>query len=161
MLERSLYNSPRPHNYSGSTTEAVVWRLHLYNCNIVFPQTRQKVLVTAFLRALKDPFPPARSAAIGSLAATHSYYTTGDVAGRILPALCTLTLDKEKEVRDQVFTTIKMFLSKMEKISEDPHAAAEQEKAEGECARRDRQEDSRCMAINYTFHCILNVHYWH
>lgn len=96
-------------------------------------QTRQKVLVTAFLRALKDPFPPARSAAIGSLTATQGYYTTGDVAGRILPALCTLTVDKEKNVRDQVFTTIKMFLGKMEKLSEDPQAAAEQEKAESKC----------------------------
>lgn len=86
--------------------------------------------MTAFLRALKDPFPPARSAAIGSIAATQGYYTTGDIANRILPALCTLTLDKEKSVRDQVFTTVKMFVNKMEKISEDPQAAAEQEKAE-------------------------------
>lgn len=98
----------------------------------MYSQTRQKVLVTAFLRALKDPFPPARSAAIGSMAATQGYYTTGDVAGRILPALCTLTVDKEKSVRDQVFATIKMFLVKMEKLSEDPQAAAEQEKAESE-----------------------------
>ena len=86
--------------------------------------------MTAFLRTLKDPFPPARSAAIGSMAATHGYYTKGDIANRILPALCTLTVDKEKNVRDQIFTTIKMFLRKMEKISEDPQAAAEQEKAE-------------------------------
>jgi SCY1-like protein 1 len=79
---------------------------------------------------MKDPFPPARSAAISSLAATRGYYTTGDISSRILPALCTLTVDKERSVRDQVFTTIKMFLGKMEKISEDPQAAAEQEKAE-------------------------------
>ena len=91
-------------------------------------------MVTAFLRALKDPFPPARSAAIGSMAATQGYYTTGDIAGRIFPALCTLTVDKEKSVRDQVFATVKMFLIKMEKLSEDPQAAAEQEKAESECS---------------------------
>lgn len=66
------------------------------------------------------------------MAATHGFYTKGDIASRILPALCTLTVDKEKNVRDQVFITIKMFLSKMEKISEDPKAAAEQEKAESE-----------------------------
>ena len=111
----------------------------------LFSQTRQKVLVTAFLRALKDPFPPARSAAIGSMAATHSYYTTGDIANRILPALCTLTVDKEKSVRDQVFKTIKMFLGKMEKISEDPQAAAEQEKAESKSPLWYCQKSHRLM----------------
>ena len=66
------------------------------------PQMRQKVLVSAFLRSLKDPFPPARCAGIGSMAATHAYYTTSDIAVRLLPALCTVTVDKEKTVRDQV-----------------------------------------------------------
>ena len=94
-------------------------------------QTRQKVLVTAFLRGLKDPFPPARIAAIGSLGATHAFYSTSDQSTRILPALCALTVDKEKEVRDQAFQTIKFFLAKLEKLSEDPQAAAEQEKMEG------------------------------
>ena len=36
------------------------------------------------------------------MAATHAYYTTNDVATRLLPALCTMTVDKEKTVRDQV-----------------------------------------------------------
>ena len=72
-------------------------------------QTRQKVLVSAFTRALKDPFPPARKAGIGGLAATHSYYSPEDVAGRVLPALCTMTVDKDKSVRQQVrYTDILM-----------------------------------------------------
>lgn len=90
------------------------------------------MLVTAFLRGLKDPFPPARIAAIGSMGATHAFYSTSDLSCRILPAICTLTIDKEKEVRDQAFQTIKFFLAKLEKLSEDPQAAAEQEKVEGE-----------------------------
>ena len=65
-------------------------------------QTRHKVLVSAFLRPLKDPFPPARCAGIGAMATTHTYYTTSDIASRLLPALCSLTVDKEKTVRDQV-----------------------------------------------------------
>jgi SCY1-like protein 1 len=39
---------------------------------------------------------------------------------RILPALCQLTVDSEKSVRDNVFRTIKGFLGKLEKVSEDP-----------------------------------------
>lgn len=65
-------------------------------------QTRHKVLVAAFLRPLKDPFPPARCAGIGAIAATHMYYTTSDIASRLLPALCSLTVDKDKTVRDEV-----------------------------------------------------------
>ena len=103
----------------------------LFPCFPSHHQTRQKVLVTAFMRALKDPFPPARIAAIGSMGATHAFFSTSDLASRILPALCTVTVDKEKTVRDQAFQTIRFFLAKLEKLSEDPQAAAEQEKIEG------------------------------
>lgn len=43
-----------------------------------------------------------------------------EVASRILPALCQLAVDPEKSVRDHVFRTIKGFLGKLEKLSEDP-----------------------------------------
>ena len=36
------------------------------------------------------------------MADTHSYYLTNDVAMRLLPALCTMTVDSDKTVRDQV-----------------------------------------------------------
>lgn len=68
------------------------------------------MLVAAFLRPLKDPFPPARCAAIGAIATTHAYYTTVDIASRLLPALCNLTVDKEKAVRDEVHTCIVQLL---------------------------------------------------
>jgi len=83
------------------------------------------------MRALKDPFPPARIAAIDAMGATHMYFSSGDISGRILPALCTVTVDKEKPVRDRTFKIIRLFLAKLEKLSEDPQAAAEQEKIEG------------------------------
>nr|CAD7261275.1 unnamed protein product [Timema shepardi] len=84
------------------------------------PQIRQKVLISAFIRAMRDPFPPARSAGVLALAATQQYFLLSEVATRILPALCQLTIDPEKGVRDSVFRTIKGFLGKLEKVSEDP-----------------------------------------
>ncbi|XP_059478001.1 N-terminal kinase-like protein [Neocloeon triangulifer] len=84
------------------------------------PQIRQKVLVSAFVRAMRDPFPPARNAGILALAATQQYFLLQEVAARILPALCQLTSDPEKSVRDNAFRTIKGFLGKLEKVSEDP-----------------------------------------
>ncbi|KAF5292820.1 hypothetical protein FQA39_LY13865 [Lamprigera yunnana] len=84
------------------------------------PQIRQKVLISAFIRAMRDPFPPARNAGILALAATQQYYLLSEVSTRILPALCQLTMDSEKTVRDSAFRTIKGFLGKLEKVSEDP-----------------------------------------
>lgn len=84
------------------------------------PQVRQRVLVSAFIRAMRDPFPPARVAGILALAATQQYFLLTEIANRILPALCSLTVDPEKSVRDPAFKTIRGFLGKLEKVSEDP-----------------------------------------
>jgi len=53
------------------------------------------------MRAMKDPFPPARQAGILAMAATHNYFTLADSAQKLLPALCCLTTDPDKGVRDQ------------------------------------------------------------
>lgn len=88
--------------------------------NDLHPDVRQKCLISAFTRAMRDPFPPARIAGIMALAATQQYFPLQDVASKILPNLCHLTLDPDKSVRDSVFRVLKGFLGKMEKVSEDP-----------------------------------------
>ncbi|XP_030620623.1 N-terminal kinase-like protein [Chanos chanos] len=89
---------------------------------------RQRVLISAFSRATKDPFPASRAAGVLGFAATHHYYSVSESATRILPTLCTLTVDPDKNVRDQAFKAIKSFLSKLETVSEDPSKLAEIEK---------------------------------
>ncbi|KAK2891001.1 hypothetical protein Q8A67_013644 [Cirrhinus molitorella] len=89
---------------------------------------RQRVLISAFSRATKDPFPASRAAGVLGFAATHQYYSVAENANRILPTLCTLTVDPDKNVRDQAFKAIKSFLSKLETVSEDPSKLAEIEK---------------------------------
>lgn len=84
------------------------------------PQTRKKILISAFLRALRDPFPPARTAAVLALSATEHYYSINDCATKVLPALCHFTVDPEKSIREQAFKAIGGFLTKLEKVSEDP-----------------------------------------
>lgn len=86
----------------------------------LFVSVRQRVLVSAFIRAMRDPFPPARVAGILALAATQQYFLLTEIANRVLPALCSLTVDPEKSVRDPAFKTIRGFLGKLEKVSEDP-----------------------------------------
>ncbi|XP_028396144.1 N-terminal kinase-like protein [Dendronephthya gigantea] len=81
--------------------------------------TRQKVIVAAFLRALRDPFPPAKMAGINALCGTLEYTAVHECATRVLPALCTMTIDPDKSVRDQTFKAIRLILGKVEKSSED------------------------------------------
>ncbi|KAM6953686.1 N-terminal kinase-like protein [Aplochiton taeniatus] len=90
--------------------------------------TRQRVLISAFSRATKDPFPASRAAGVLGFAATHHFYSVTESAGRVLPTLCTLAVDPDKNVRDQTFKAIKSFLSKLETVSEDPTKLAEIEK---------------------------------
>lgn len=84
------------------------------------PQVRQRVLVSAFMRAIKDSFAPARGAGVLALATTQQYFLLSEVAHRILPALCTLTVDPDKTVREHTFKTLRGFLGKLERVSEDP-----------------------------------------
>ena len=65
-------------------------------------QIRQKIITSAFLRALRDPFPAVRQAGILGMAATQNYFHLKEVSMRLLPALCNATMDPEKSVRDQV-----------------------------------------------------------
>ncbi|GFR57907.1 N-terminal kinase-like protein [Elysia marginata] len=92
------------------------------------PGSRQKILCSAFMRAMKDPFPPARQAGILGIAASQNFYSLSEVANRLLPALCCATRDPDKGVRDQAFKSIKGFVSKLEKVSEDPELEEEFEK---------------------------------
>uniref|UniRef100_A0A3Q1F3T6 N-terminal kinase-like protein n=1 Tax=Acanthochromis polyacanthus TaxID=80966 RepID=A0A3Q1F3T6_9TELE len=97
--------------------------------------TRQRVLISAFSRATKDPFPASRSAGVLGFAATHNYYSLTEIAARILPTLCAITVDPDKSVRDQTFKAIKSFLSKLETVSEDPTKLTELEKDVGSCGQ--------------------------
>nr|XP_048712995.1 N-terminal kinase-like protein isoform X2 [Caretta caretta] len=90
--------------------------------------TRQRVLISAFSRATKDPFAPSRAAGVLGFAATHNFYSMNDCAFKILPVLCALTVDPEKTVRDQTFKAIRSFVTKLETVSEDPSQLSELEK---------------------------------
>ncbi|KAL8642492.1 MAG: hypothetical protein Q9228_000842 [Teloschistes exilis] len=88
--------------------------------------TRQKVLVAAFGRSLRDPFLHARNAALLALAATSDLFNEDDCAAKILPALCSLLVDKEKSahllfnrhsrlVRDQANKTFDIYVQRVRK----------------------------------------------
>ncbi|OQR83042.1 N-terminal kinase-like protein [Achlya hypogyna] len=75
--------------------------------------TRGKVLLPAFCRALKDPFPHARLAGLRTLVACDEYFTYQDVACAIIPAISPLLLDISPSVRDETMTCMADYIKKI------------------------------------------------
>ncbi|KAL8971067.1 MAG: hypothetical protein Q9183_001228 [Haloplaca sp. 2 TL-2023] len=79
--------------------------------------TRQKVLIAAFSRSLRDPFVHARNAALLALAATSDLFNEEDCSMKILPALCPSLIDKERLVRDQANKTFDVYTLRIRKYA--------------------------------------------
>ncbi len=77
--------------------------------------SRAKVLIAAFTRSLRDPFVHGRSAALMALSATIDIFSEDDCATKLLPALCSSLVDKEKLVRDQANKTFDTYLLRVRK----------------------------------------------
>ncbi|KAH8925764.1 ARM repeat-containing protein [Atractiella rhizophila] len=81
--------------------------------------TQRKVLVPAFARAVRDPFPPSRTAGLAALMATVEIYERDDLAAKVIPAMSLCLVDKEKKVRDQAFKAMDMFVKRLEVLVRD------------------------------------------
>lgn len=88
-------------------------------------ETRQKVALSAFARALKDPFPPARSAGLKAMMENAEMYTPQEIAHNIVPAVSRSMCDPEKIVRDSGFEVLATFVKKLKIISDDPELSAQ------------------------------------
>ena len=102
--------------------------------------TAKRVLLNAFTRALRDAFPPARTAGLMALGATTSYYEPVEIAQRVLPAVAPLTVDVEKDVRQRAFITLEAFVDLMKEhsdvLEQGPEAAAAALAADKELRRQ-------------------------
>lgn len=81
-------------------------------------QTQQNVLLPNLLRVLRDPFAPARHAAVAGMAANESLFTLRDCATKIMPALCQMCIDPDLNVRKLTFKSLKLFIERAESESE-------------------------------------------
>ena len=75
--------------------------------------TRIAVLVTAFGRALKDPFVPSRLAALMALASTAEYFGPQETCGKILGTVAPSLIDKDRAVRNEAAKTMAIFMEKV------------------------------------------------
>ncbi|KAG1717547.1 hypothetical protein EDB19DRAFT_1900024 [Suillus lakei] len=89
--------------------------------------TKRKVLVPAFSMALRDSFVHACVAGVMAFMATAECFGMEGVAGKVVSAVVSVTLDKEKLVRDQAFKAVELFVKRLE-----AHAATMPETASTE-----------------------------
>jgi SCY1-like protein 1 len=78
----------------------------------------KRVLLNAFTRALRDPFPPARAAGLMALQATLMHYDASEGALRVLPCVAPLTVDPDSSVRGPAFEAMDAFLGLLRKHHE-------------------------------------------
>ncbi|QRV93771.1 kinase-like protein [Ceratobasidium sp. AG-Ba] len=78
------------------------------------PNTKAKVLVPAFSRAIKDTFVHARVAGLMAMMASVECFSGEDIATKVLPAVTGSLVDKEKLVREQAFKAMELFVKKVE-----------------------------------------------
>lgn len=73
--------------------------------------SREKHLLPAYIRSMKDTFPPARLAAIQALIQSKDLFTPSDVANKVLPAVIPLLLDPITNVRNEAFQVVNAYMT--------------------------------------------------
>ena len=72
--------------------------------------SRQKLILPAFTRAMKDPFTPCRLAALKAVTTCKTYFSQKEVSEKVLPCVVPYLLDASKDVRTEAFKVVDMFL---------------------------------------------------
>ena len=72
--------------------------------------SRQKLILPAFTRAMKDPFTPCRLAALKAVTTCKTYFSQIEVSEKVLPCVVPYLLDASKDVRTEAFKVVDMFL---------------------------------------------------
>lgn len=75
---------------------------------------RTGILVTAFGRALKDPFVHTRNAALLALASNLDIFDVPSIVSKVLPAIAPGLIDKDPAIRAQAKLTFDEFLAQVE-----------------------------------------------
>lgn len=90
--------------------------------------SRQKLILPAFERAMKDDFKPCRLAALRAVQSCKEYYGPMDVSTKVMPAVVSHLLDPDSEVRAEAFTVVETFMvilrTKSTKMTEEERTRA-------------------------------------
>ena len=80
--------------------------------------TRQKLLLPAFVRAMKDPFTPCRLAALQSTLQAKQFFDAQGIASKVLPSVTPCCVDPDAGVRKEAFSAVEELLYILRQESE-------------------------------------------
>lgn len=80
--------------------------------------SKQKMLLPAYSRSMKDPFAPCRLSALQSLMQSKSLFTKQDLAVKVMPCVMPLLLDPMTDVRKEAFRVVRDFLKEIQQESD-------------------------------------------
>ncbi|KAJ2007908.1 Nuclear aminoacylation-dependent tRNA export pathway component [Coemansia thaxteri] len=84
----------------------------------VSESSHRYVICPALLQALRDPFPPVRSASLAVSAACASKWEAPEIARRVIPCLSPLLIDGEKPVRAAALRCLNAMTSRVESYAQ-------------------------------------------
>ena len=73
--------------------------------------SRQKLILPAFIRSMKDQFTPCRLSALRAVLSCQKYFSQRDVAEKVLPCVVPHTLDAANDVREEAFKVVDALLA--------------------------------------------------
>ena len=79
--------------------------------------SRQKMLLPAYSRSMKDPHPPCRLSALQSLMKSKSSFSKQELAVKVMPCVMPLLLDPITDVRKEAFRVVRDFLEEIQQES--------------------------------------------
>ncbi|CAN0316212.1 unnamed protein product [Ascophyllum nodosum] len=82
------------------------------------PVVRDKVLLPAFARGVKDPFVATRLAGLRATAACHQHFKAEEVCTKVLPSVMPCLIDPGSEaVREAAFSCVETYLERLKEVS--------------------------------------------
>lgn len=79
--------------------------------------SRQKMLLPAYTRSMKDQFSPCRLSALQSLVKSKALFTKQDLALTVMPCVMPLLLDPMMDIRKEAFRVVRDFLKEIQQES--------------------------------------------
>lgn len=106
---------------------------------------QQTQLLASLLRTLRDPFPPARQAAIAALSANENLFNYKNCAIKIMPSLCPSTVDSNINVRKLALKSLKLFLERGETECEKEAANTQDQQNTQNTAPSIKNSSTKCI----------------
>ena len=79
--------------------------------------SKQKMLLPAYVRSMKDPFSPCRLSALKSTMKSKTLFTKQDLATKVMPSVMLLLLDPMTDIRLEAFLVVRELLEDLQQES--------------------------------------------